>query len=274
MVLRRNGLRGLVTAFVCAFVLQWCAAMAQAAPEITADAAIVVDQQTGQVLYEKNADQRMYPASMTKMMTCLLALENGNPDTVVQVSANAADVECTRLHQGDQIRLSELLRQMMTISDNGAATAVGDTLAGNIPAFAEMMNAKAAALGCTGTHFANANGMPDANHYSTARDMAKIASYAIGDTRFRAIIGLDVVRVSYVYPAGRTEYCVNTNELLRTYPGCIGGKTGWTRAAAGCLTTAAKRHGRTLVAVVMHATDEDTRFSDAAKLLDYGFSRP
>jgi len=265
----RRGVAGLLGLCLCCG-----AALAQAAPPaVTADAAIVMNQQTGEVLYAKNADKREYPASMTKMMTCLLALEKGNPDTVVEVSADAADVECTRLHAGDELRLGDCLRQMMTVSDNGAATAAGETIAGDMTQFAAMMNAEAQALGCTGTHFVNANGMPDANHYSTAHDMARIACYALGDTRFRAIAGLDAVRIYYIRPAGRVEYCENTNELLETYPGCIAGKTGWTNAARGCLMAAARRGGKTLVTVVMHSQDEETRFSEAAALLDYGFSQ-
>ena len=243
---------------------------------VAAKGAVLIDGASGRVLFGQNENAQYPMASTTKVMTTLLALENASLDEQVTAGKNAYGVTGTSLYlsEGETLSMEHMLYGLMLRSGNDAAVAVAEHIAGSVPAFAEMMNAKAAALGCTGTHFANANGMPDANHYSTARDMAKIASYAIGDTRFRAIIGLDVVRVSYVYPAGRTEYCVNTNELLRTYPGCIGGKTGWTRAAAGCLTTAAKRHGRTLVAVVMHATDEDTRFSDAAKLLDYGFGRP
>ncbi len=242
-------------------------------PAISADAGIVVDAKTGEVLFAKNADKREYPASMTKMMTCVLALEEAGADELVVASANAADVECTRIHAGDTVRMSDLLRQMMTISDNGAATAVGEAVGGDIPHFAEKMNAKARELGCTGTHFVNANGMPDSDHYSTAHDMARIMSYALGDTRFRAIIGIDAVRIYYVRPAGRVEFCENTNELLTTYPGCIGGKTGWTNAARGCLAVAAKRNGRTLVAVVMHSQDDESRFTEAARLLDYGFAQ-
>lgn len=263
-----------VAALVVVFVFAVEAAALAAAPAVTADAAVVVDAGSGAVLYGKNAEKREYPASMTKMMTCELALENGNADAFVTASANAADVECTRLQAGDTLRLSDLLRQMMTISDNGAATAAGEAIGGDIPHFAAMMNEKAAALGCTGTHFVNANGMPDENHYSTAHDMARIMSYALADTRFRAIIGIDAVRIYYVRPAGRVEFCENTNELLRTYPGCIGGKTGWTNAARGCLAVAARRGGRTLVTVVMHSQDDETRFSEAAALLDYVFSLP
>ncbi|WP_294157006.1 D-alanyl-D-alanine carboxypeptidase family protein [uncultured Selenomonas sp.] len=258
--------------FLC-LVLQTAAAFA-AAPLITADAAIVVDRATGAVLYEKNADKREYPASMTKMMTCLLAIESGRMDSIVQVSPEAADVECTRMEPGDQVVMRDLTKQMMLISDNGAATAVGESLGqGDIDYFAERMNRRAQSLGMASTHFVNANGMPDSDHYTTARDMSKLATAAFENDTFRSIVGTKEAYVYYVRPTGRVEHCVNTDELLWSYRGIIGGKTGWTNAARGCLTVAADRDGRELVAVVMHSNDDETRFQEAAKLLDYGFSR-
>ena len=258
--------------FLC-LLLQAVAAFA-AAPVISADAAIVVDRGTGAVLYEKNADKREYPASMTKMMTCLLAIESGRMDSIVQVSEEAADVECTRMRPGDQVRMKDLTKQMMLISDNGAATAVGESVGqGDIDYFATLMNRRAASLGMFSTHFVNANGMPDGDHYTTARDMSKLASAAFADDTFRSIVGTKEANVYYIRPAGRVEYCVNTDELLWTYQGIVGGKTGWTNAARGCLTVAADRGGRELVAVVMHSDDDESRFQEAAALLDYGFSK-
>ena len=157
-------------------LLVWSAVAMAAAPDITADAAIVIDEATGQVLYEKNADKREYPASMTKIMTCILALEKSSPDQLVTVSRYAADVECTRLYPGYTLRMADILQQMMMISDNGAATAVGEAVGGDEATFAAMMNEKAQAIGAVNTHFVNMNGMPEAKHYSTARDMAKIAA--------------------------------------------------------------------------------------------------
>lgn len=239
---------------------------------LTADAAILINASTGEVLFEKNADQRMYPASMTKMMTCILALESGRLDTTVTISDTAADVECTRVVPGYQVRMGDLVQQMMMISDNGAALAVGETLGGNADGFAQMMNAKARALGAGHTHFVNANGMPDSNHYSTARDMARIAAYGMKNAKFRQIVGTQQKNIYWIRPAGHKEYCVNSNELLGSYDGCTGIKTGWTRSAGGCLAASAKRDGTELLVVVMHAADDDTRFTDAAALLDYGFS--
>lgn len=256
-----------------ALLLVWSAVAMAAAPDITADAAIVIDEATGQVLYEKNADKREYPASMTKMMTCILALEKSSPDQLVTVSANAADVECTRLYPGYTLRMADILQQMMMISDNGAATAVGEAVGGDEASFAAMMNAKAQEIGATHTHFVNMNGMPDADHYSTARDMAKIAAYAMHNDAFRRIVGTKAKNIYYIAPQGHTTYCINTNELLDTYEGCTGIKTGWTSAARGCLSAAAKRDGKEIIAVVMHSDDDETRFSEAAALLDYGFEQ-
>ncbi len=258
--------------FLC-ITLQTVAAFA-AVPQITADAAIVVDRATGAVLYEKNADKREYPASMTKMMTCLLAIESGRMDSIVQVSPEAADVECTRMEPGDQVMMRDLTKQMMLISDNGAATAVGESLGqGDIDYFAERMNRRAQSLGMMSTHFVNANGMPDSDHYTTARDMSKLAVAAFENDAFRQIVGTKEANVYYVRPTGRVEHCVNTDELLWSYQGIVGGKTGWTSVARGCLTVAADRDGRELVAVVMHSDDDESRFTEAASLLDYGFSK-
>ena len=258
--------------FLC-LLLQTAAAFA-AAPEISADAAIVVDRASGAVLYEKNADKREYPASMTKMMTCLLAIESGRLDSIVQVSPEAADVECTRMQPGDQVRMGDLTKQMMLISDNGAATAVGESLGqGDIVYCAERMNRRAEALGMTSTHFVNANGMPDSDHYTTARDMSKLAVAAFDNDTFRNIVSTKEANVYYLRPTGRVEHCVNTDELLWSYQGIVGGKTGWTNAARGCLTVAADRGGHELVAVVMHSDDDESRFTEAAELLDYGFAQ-
>lgn len=249
-------------------------ALAAVPPEITADAAIVVDTGSGRVLYEKNPDKREYPASMTKMMTCLLAIESGRLGSIVEVSPNAADVECTRMHPGDQIRMQDLITQMMLISDNGAATAVGESLSGgDIDYFAERMNRRATSLGMTNTHFVNANGMPDDDHYSTARDMEKLAAAAFQNQIFRKIVSTKDTNIYYIRPAGRVEYCVNTNELLGNYEGMVGGKTGWTSTARGCLTVAADRDSHELIAVVMHSDDDESRFLEAAALLDYGFAQ-
>lgn len=239
--------------------------------DITADAAVIMDAADGRFLYEKNGTKKEYPASMTKIMTCILSIEKGNPYKTVSVSSNAADVESTALTGGEWLSLGDLQNQMMMISDNGAATAIAENTAGSLPAFADMMNKKARDIGMTGTHFVNANGMPDENHYSTAEDMARLARYAMENKNFRRIVSTKRKQIRYIRPA-EIFTCENSNELLYTYPGATGIKTGWTRAAGGCLAASAIRDNHELIVIVMHSRDTDSRFAEAAELLDYGFA--
>lgn len=194
-------------------------------PDITADSAIVINADTGTVYYEKNADKREYPASMTKVMTLLLSLEKNYPGHIVSVSHHAADVESTSLHSGEWIAVDQLNYLMMLRSDNGAATALGEYIGGNISGFAQMMNDKAYALGATNTHFVNANGMPDENHYSTARDMSVIVRYGMSLPAFRKIVSTKRCGITFTRPQ-TTSLLYNTNKLLFTYDGAIGVKTG------------------------------------------------
>lgn len=241
-----------------------------AAPEITADAAVIMDAADGRFLYEKNGAKKEYPASMTKIMTCILSIEKGDPYKTVSVSPQAAHVESTALNGGEWLSLGDLQNQMMMISDNGAATAIAENTAGSLPAFADMMNQKAKELSMANTHFVNANGMPDENHYSTAEDMARLARYAMENKTFRRIVSTKKKQIRYLRPS-EIFTCRNSNELLYTYPGATGIKTGYTRAAGGCLAASAIRDNHELIVIIMHSRDTDTRFTEAAKLLDYGF---
>lgn len=260
--------------FVAAVVLMLQVQLVFAeAPTIIADAAIVIDSATGETVYEKNADKREYPASMTKMLTCIIGLENGVPDRIVRISPLAVDVECTRLRVGKELFFQDLLKQMILISDNGAALAVGEVIGGNQEAFAEIMNRKAIEIGAVHSHFVNPNGMPDDQHYSTARDMAKIAAYGMKNAKFRELVSTPAKSIYYLKPQGYVEYCENTNELLQSYPGCNGIKTGYTRAAQWCLAASAQRDDREYIVVIMHAQSDEDRYHDAAALLDYAFSK-
>ncbi len=263
--------------FILFFILCICSGLPSAAaePQVSAEAAILVEASTGRVLYEKNADTQEYPASMTKMMTCILALENGRLDGSVTISPAAAATEYSELglEAGDKIRLSELLTGMMLESDNAAAVAVAEQLASSVPAFAAQMNAKARELGARQTNFMNPNGLPDDSHYSTARDMMYIARYGMRNPLFRQIVGTKAKRIQWQLPAGKYVDAENTNELLGSYPGMIGIKTGWTSEAGGCLAAAAQRGNVTLIAIVMDSSDADQRFADVAALFDYGFPR-
>lgn len=241
-------------------------------PQISAISAVLCDLDTGRTLYEKNPDKKIYPASTTKMMTCLLALEKSSPDSIVVANDDAADVESTRIVAGQRFYMRDIIYQMMLISDNGAAIAIADKIGGSVSGFADMMNKKAALLGMTHTHFVNPNGMPDTAHYTTARDMSILARACMQHSAFRRIVGTKQRNVYLLTPSNRKNYCENTNELLYSYPGCTGIKTGWTRAAGGCLAASASRNGRSLLVLVYHSDNEESRFDEAAALLDYGFS--
>ncbi|MBR1552404.1 MAG: D-alanyl-D-alanine carboxypeptidase, partial [Schwartzia sp.] len=244
-------------------------------PAITAEAAILVEASTGRVIYEKNADRLMYPASMTKMVTCLLALEQWKDlSAPVTVGPEAAATEGTDFVEGDTLSMRELLMALMMESDNGAAVAVAEAMTprADVSEFAAGMTQKAWQIGAKKTQFANPNGLPDTRHVSTARDMMKIARYGWANKEFRKIVDARDHTLVWNTAAGRQQRKMeNTNELLYSYPGMSGIKTGWTRAAGGCLAGAATRDGVTLISIVMNAPDTEDRFTDTAKLMDYGF---
>ena len=246
-----------------------------APPWISAEAAILVEASTGRVIYEKNADRLMYPASMTKMVTCLLALEQWKDlSAPVTVGPEAAATEYTWLAEGDTMTMRELLMALMMESDNGAAVAVAEAMtpSHDVMEFAANMTQKAWMIGAKKTQFANPNGLPDIRHVTTARDMMKIARYGWTNKEFRRIVDTREHMLVWNTAEGRQERKLeNTNELLYSYPGMSGIKTGWTQAAGGCLAGAATRNGVTLICIVMNAPNVDDRFKDTARLLDYGF---
>lgn len=244
-----------------------------AEPLLYSDSVIVIETSTGRVIYEKNADKIYPPASMTKMLTCILGIEYLAPETEIKIFPEAAAVEYSDLHlqAGDIISAHELFLGTMLVSDNGGAVAIAQAVAGNIPTFVDMMNDKLVELGCKNTQFANPNGLPDPQHTSTARDIAKIADYCMKFSEFREIVKTNRAIIHWIDPKNRTVEAINTNELLETYRGINGIKTGYTLSAGGCLTASAKRGDIELIAVVMHSQDKDTRFIDAQVLLDYGF---
>lgn len=245
----------------------------EAEPIIQADSAILIEASTGRVIYEKNADEKRPPASMTKMMTCILGLEYLTREMHIQISDTAAMQEDNYFYwtTGDVLKAEEVMLAMMMESDNGAAIAIAQAIAGNVTDFAYLMNERAYELGCRDTNFMNPNGLPNENHYSTARDMSKIAQYGISMSEFRDIVSTKKAIIHWESPSSKWSEAENTNTLLKEYEGINGIKTGWTRVAGGCLSASAKRNGVELIAVVMHSTDNQTRFDDAKLLLDYGF---
>ncbi len=236
------------------------------APTVTADAAVLMDACTGQILYDKNAGLRMPPASTTKIMTALLALEGGELGQVVTVSPEAASVgeASLELRAGEKLTLEELLYGAMLRSGNDACVAIAEHIAGTESNFVLLMNQKAKMIGANDTGFKNTNGLPAAGHYSTARDLAVITCYALKNPTFQKIVS---TRGKLIGRQGE-RYLNNTNRLLWSYAWANGVKTGTTNEAGHCLVASARRGDTQLISVVLHSDD---RWADSIKLLDYGF---
>jgi len=257
--------------FIIIFIWGNTAWAAMVPPQIDAEAAVLIVANTKQVLFEKNPYDIMYPASTTKIMTLITALEKGNPNSIVTVSSSAAtcDGSSLDLHTGDKLSLNNAMTGMMLVSGNDAAEAIAEKVAGSIPAFVSMMNVNAQKIGALSTHFSNPHGLPDPyNHYTTAYDLALITAYGMQNKDFAKIVSSRDYDVSFLN--GKKIHVSNTNKLLKTYPGANGIKTGYTDAAGDCLVAGANRGGVQLIAVLLN---DDYRWDDAAKLLDYGFQQ-
>ncbi|MFR9252744.1 MAG: D-alanyl-D-alanine carboxypeptidase family protein [Oscillospiraceae bacterium] len=229
--------------------------------EVSATAAVLMDADMGQVLYEKNGDRQMLIASTTKIMTALVVLEHAAPDDVITVTPDhMAEGSSMYLRAGETVRVEELLYGLLLCSGNDAALALTEC-AGGLTPFVAMMNEKAAALGMAHTSFANPNGLDADGHYSTARDMAVLAAAAVENPTFRRICSSRSVTIGQ-----RTME--NHNRLLRQLEGCVGLKTGYTRAAGRTLVSCTERDGCRLVAVTLQDGND---WADHAALYDYGF---
>ena len=243
--------------------------------DVPCAATVLIDEDSGTVLYEKNADERRPVASITKVMTLLLtfeALQAGKIalGDIVPVSEHAYHMGGSQiwLEPGEQLTLQEMLKAICISSANDAAVAVAEFVAGSEPAFVDAMNARAAALGMTATHFANACGLDEEGHLSSARDVAVMSREMLlhhPEVREYCTVWMDTLR------GGRTQL-VNTNKLLKSYPGITGLKTGTTGKAGVCITASAERDGLRLIAVVLGASSGKERFEAAKTLLDYGFA--
>ena len=229
--------------------------------EVSATAAVLMDADMGQVLYEKNGDRQMLIASTTKIMTALVVLEHAAPDDVITVTPDhMAEGSSMYLRAGETVRVEELLYGLLLCSGNDAALALTEC-AGGLTPFVALMNEKAAALGMAHTSFANPNGLDADGHYSTARDMAVLAAAAVENPTFRRICSSRSVTIGQ-----RTME--NHNRLLRQVEGCVGLKTGYTRAAGRTLVSCTERDGCRLVAVTLRDGND---WADHAALYDYGF---
>ena len=237
---------------------------------LSASSAVLMNADTLEVIYSLSPDEKRGMASTTKIMTSLLALEFGSPDAVITATEEAVTVEGTSigLLPGDKITVKNLVFGMLLESGNDAANVTAYAVSGNITEFCRLMNKRAKELGMNNTHFANPSGLPNEKHYSTAYDMALLASFAINVPQFRNICSLKSATVSYGTPEYKRTF-TNHNKLLSLYDGCIGLKTGFTKSSGRCLVSAAEKDGVTLVAVTLNAPDD---WEDHRKMLDYGFS--
>ena len=249
-------------AALCAALTVLCCIPAVAeAVEVSATACVLMDADSGRVLYEKNGRQRMLIASTTKLMTALVALEQGTLTDVVTVTAShMAEGSSMYLRAGEKLTLEELLYGLLLCSGNDAALALTECAGGAAP-FVALMNEKAAALGMAHTSFANPNGLDAEGHYSTARDMAALAAAAMDDPTFRRLCSSRRVTIGQ-----RTME--NHNRLLRQVEGCVGLKTGYTKAAGRTLVSCAERNGCRLIVVTLRDGDD---WADHAALYEYGF---
>ena len=229
-----------------------------------ASSAILMDVDSGRVLYEQNADARMRIASTTKILTALVAIEAGDLSRQVTVSRAAANTEGSSMYlrEGEQLRLETLLYGLLLCSGNDAAAAIAEAVGGSQQGFAAQMNRRAGELGMTGSSFANPSGLDEENHYSTARDMARLACAAVKNETLMRIASTRSVTIG-----GRTMY--NHNKLLARVAGCVGLKTGYTQAAGRTLVSCAERNGQRLVAVTLRDGND---WADHEALLEYGFS--
>ena len=239
-------------------------------PNMTATSAIVIEAKTGHIIYQRNANRKMFPASTTKMMTLITALEYGKLDEMVTVSKNASGAEGSTLwlEIGEKIPLGDLLSGMMMISGNDAAIAIAEHVDGSVGNFAAHMTQRAKELGAKGTNFTNANGLPDENHYTTAYDLAILAAHGYTLPHFEEIVSTKEQVFSWVHDDA--HLLRNENQMLWLYQGGNGVKTGYTEAAGRCLVSASNRNGVQLIAVVL---DSLYMWNDSIALLDYGFSK-
>lgn len=238
---------------------------------VDAKAAVLMDADSGQVLYAKAAHQEVPPASLTKMLTALVAMESRDPKLQVRISSISSRAGGARvgLEPGGVIQLESLVWGMLLRSGNDAAEAVAIGTSGTIDAFALEMNQKANELGATNSHFKNPSGLPTEGHLSTAYDLAVIGRALLANPELARMVQSKEVQVPW--GRGKREF-KNINRLLREDPDCIGLKTGYTDDAGYCLAAASTKEGKTLIAIVLGCSSSQMRYADASRLLEQGFT--
>ena len=241
---------------------------------LSSDCALLINANTGKVVYAKNENVRHANASTTKIMTCILALENCKLNEKVTFSPYAASIEPSKLYAnaGEVFYLKDLLYSLMLPSHNDTAVAIAEHVSGSTEKFVDLMNKKAAAIGCTNTHFATPNGLDFGyDHYTTASDLAKIARYAIKRNMFRKLISTGYYSFSNLN-TGRTYYIGTTNALLGNLPGVQGMKTGYTNKAGYCFVGLSySQKGNTYISVVLGGSSSASRWEDSRRLLTYAY---
>jgi len=236
---------------------------------LSAEGAVLIDVNSGRIIFEKNPDKEMRIASLTKIMTAIIAIEYGDLHSYVKVSDNAFGVEGSSIYlqKGEKILLEDILYGLMLRSGNDAAVAIAEHIGGSVEGFVYLMNEKAAYLGMTGTHFANPHGLDADNHYSTPKDMAILTAYALKNPTFKKIVSTKVKTVPIEDEEWDRKW-YNKNKLLYRYEWADGVKTGYTKIAKRCLASSATKNDYQLAAITLNAPDD---WNDHIKLFEYGF---
>ena len=275
----RNRIFCFFTALLCALSFSPRACAEPAEPELASEAAILMDASTGQILYAKNAWERLYPASITKVLTGLLALENLESTDTLTVSQTAvSQVPRTSSHislqPGETLTVADAMYALAISSANDAAVTLAEGVSGSVEAFSTLMNEKARECGALNSNFVNPSGLPSQQHYTTAYDMAKIAAKALENPDFLLYFGSG----AYEMPAtnlSQARSLISKNQMTdgtRSCPGLLFSKTGWTSSAQGTLVTAARQSGVTLIAVTLKSPMLEDKYQDTQALLEYGFA--
>ncbi|TFI46103.1 D-alanyl-D-alanine carboxypeptidase [Diaphorobacter sp. DS2] len=242
-------------------------------PKVSSVSAILIDIKTAEVLFEKKAGDRMYPASLTKIATAIYAIEKGNLNDNVTIGKNPRETEGTRvyLEEGETVTLRKLVQGLLINSGNDAGVAIAEHLDGSIEAFSKNLNEYLAKLGLKNTVFKNPHGLFDAEHVTTAEDLALLTRYAMENEEFKEVFGTRELK----WKGASWDTTLYTHhKLMREspYEGVIGGKTGFVDQSGHTLVTAAKRKDLSLIVVTLNAASQDIAYEDTRKLLDFGFS--
>lgn len=246
---------------------------AEEEPDILSEAAVLMDAKTGKVIYGKNSDDSMYPASLTKIATAIYALEKGHPDDLVTVSKHAREADGTRvyLEEGEKVQLKKLIQGLLVNSGNDAGVAIAEHMDGSEERFADNLNRYVKKLGAKNTHFKNPHGLYDPDHVTTAEDLATMTKYAMKNEEFRHIFSTK--ELQWEGEAWHTVLFTHHKLMRETpYEGVTGGKTGYTDESGHTLVTTAERDGLDLIAVVLKASSQKEAYTDTVSMLDYGFA--